>query len=80
MSGASWTPATNGNSAIWDENKTRADLQRASILYDDATTTYDSATTFYDGYDPTTTTPEGEAGATWSSVSSTTAPWTGVAE
>lgn len=52
--------------AKWDPNKDRADLQRAGVTYDDATVTYDDIDVYYDGYDPTTTTPEGENPAKWS--------------
>lgn len=69
MSGATWTPSTDGNSATWDKNKSRADLERAAITYNDATTAYNSTTQFYDGYDPSTYTPEGEAGALWTEIS-----------
>lgn len=65
MAGATWTPATNGNSATWSKNQTLSDILGAASLYDDPTIAYDSAVTYYDGYDPTTTTPEGETGATW---------------
>lgn len=68
MSSATWTPATEAPSATWDKNKTRADLERAVRTYDQAGVTYDQIGLFYDGYDPTTTTPEGEAGALWAEV------------
>lgn len=68
MSNATWTPVTDGNTAIWDKNKSRADLERSTILYDDASTTYDSVTMYYDGYNPATYTPEGEIGALWVEV------------
>lgn len=65
MASASWTPATAGTGAIWDENKTLADLERNAVIYDDLSTDYDSTIVYYDGYDPTGTTPEGENGALW---------------
>lgn len=65
MASATWSPAVQGNSATWDKNKTRADLQRNAVIYDDTATAYDDLLVFYNGYDPTTTTPEGEAGALW---------------
>lgn len=65
MSSAAWSSPANGSAAIWDENKTRADLERLAPLYDDPTITYDSISVYYDGFNPTTTTPEGEAGAVW---------------
>lgn len=68
MASANWTPSTNGSSATWDENKTLADLERDATLYNDPTVTYDSPVVFYNGYDPTGTTPEGEAGALWAKV------------
>lgn len=68
MSSASWTPATDASSATWDKNKTRADLERAVITYDQAGVTYDQIGLYYNGYDPTTTTPESEAGALWVEV------------
>lgn len=68
MASAQWAPAVNGSSATWDKNKSRADLERASISYDDLTTAYDSSSVYYDGYNPSTYTPEGETGALWSEV------------
>lgn len=68
MSSATWTPATNGSSATWDENGTLANLQRNAVIYDDLNTDYDSISVYYDGYDPTGTTPEGENGALWSPI------------
>lgn len=68
MTNAVWTPATDGTSATWSKNKALTDLQNAAPLYDDPTITYDSITVYYDGYNPTTTTPEGEAGALWIEV------------
>lgn len=68
MSSATWTPASDAGSATWSKNKTLSDLQAAAITYDSSVTTYDSATTYYDGYNPATTTPEGENGALWAVV------------
>lgn len=68
MTSAAWLPATDGNAAPWSKNKALSDLQNAAVLYDAATVTYDSISTYYDGYNPTTTTPEGEAGALWAEV------------
>jgi len=69
MAKASWSQLAQGEKATWDKNKTHADLRRAATTYDDADTDYDSISVYYDGYDPTTTTPEGETGATWAKVS-----------
>lgn len=81
MSSASWTPVTNGNSATWSKNKTLTDLQDAATLYDDSTITYDSIATYYDGYNPTTTTPEGENPSIWTNVSNaSSATWAGITE
>lgn len=68
MSSASWTPATDASSATWDKNKSRADLERASITYDSSVTDYDSTTEYYDGYNPATYTSEGESGSIWTRV------------
>lgn len=68
MSSTLWTPTTDASSATWDKNKALADLQRAGTTYDASNVTYDSITVYYDGYNPTTTTPEGEVGATWVEV------------
>lgn len=68
MSSALWTLASDASSASWSKNKALSDLQAVATLYDDATVTYDSISVFYDGYNPTTTTPEGENGALWSEV------------
>lgn len=68
MSSASWTPITDASAAIWDKNKTRADLERAARTYNQAGVTYNQIGLYYDGYDPTTTTPEGESGALWVEV------------
>lgn len=65
MAGAAWAQATDGSIATWDKNKSRADLERSAITYDDVATAYDSMTQFYDGYDPSIYTPEGETGALW---------------
>ncbi len=81
MSSASWTPVTDGSSASWSKNKALSDLQAAATLYDDATVTYDSISVYYDGYSPVGTTPEGEAGAAWSSATNGSASaWTELAE
>lgn len=68
MSSASWTPATDASAATWDINKALADLERNATIYDDPNTAYDDIVVYYDGYDPTTTTPEGENGAVWALV------------
>lgn len=68
MSSAAWTPATDGSSATWDKSKSRADLERAAVTYDNATTTYDSISVYYDGFNSSIYTPEGEAGAVWTTV------------
>lgn len=65
MTSTTWTPVTNGNSASWSKNKALTDLQAAATTYNSSTTTYSSSTVYYNGYNPTTTTPEGENGATW---------------
>lgn len=67
MSSAQWSPVTNASSATWDKNKSRADLERTTPIYDDPTLAYDDIATYYDGFNPSTYTPEGEAGAIWSS-------------
>lgn len=68
MTSAAWLPATDGGAATWSKNKTLSDLQNAAITYNDPTVTYSSPTTYYNGYNPTTTTPEGENGALWAEV------------
>lgn len=69
MSSATWTPATNASSATWDKNKTRADLERAVRTYNEPGVTYNQIGLYYNGYNPSTTTPEGESGALWTEVS-----------
>lgn len=66
---APWASATEGNSGIWDKDKTRGDLERTAPTYDDSTLTYDSITIFYDGFDPSAATPEGETGTIWAEAS-----------
>lgn len=68
MSSAFWTPTTDASSATWDINKTLSDLERNATIYDDPNTVYDDLVVYYDGYNPTTTTPEGESGAVWALV------------
>ena len=65
MSTATWTPATDASTAPWSKNKDRTDLEGAATLYDSSAVTYDSSTTYYNGFNPTTTTEEGESPATW---------------
>lgn len=69
MSSATWSQAAQGSSTTFSRNKDLADLQAAATTYDSSSVTYDSASVYYDGYDPTTETPEGETGATWTRVS-----------
>lgn len=80
MSSASWSPSTDASAATWDENKALADLERNAITYDDPNTAYDDIAVYYDGYDPTTTTPEGERSAIWLPTAESNALWAKVAE
>lgn len=52
-------------SAKWNKNQDLKDLQDAATTYNSPTTDYSSVTVYYNGYNPTTETPEGEAGAIW---------------
>lgn len=80
MSTATWTPATNASSSQWSKNKARSDLQDAAPLYNDSTITYSDSLIYYNGYNSTTTTPEGENPATWTKESESPATWTREAE
>lgn len=81
MSSAQWTQVADGNSAQWSKNKVLSDLQAGATTYNAPTVTYSSPTTYYNGYNPTTTTPEGENGASWSSATNGSASaWAKVSE
>lgn len=65
MAKATWQPAAQANPAQFSKNQTLTDLQNDATLYDDPDVGYDDIDVYYNGYDPTGTTPEGEAGAKW---------------
>lgn len=65
MAKATWDPVANASPASFSRNQTLTDLQDAAVSYDDPTVGYDDVAVYYNGYDPTGTAPEGEAGAVW---------------
>lgn len=65
MASATWEPAAQASPARFSKNQALADLQAGATAYDDPTVAYDSPVVYYNGFNPTGTTPEGEAGAVW---------------